>query len=104
MASTLNPNAPLFVPAAFRQVEDFSPEWWRLVTTLTWYRDYWVSQHQNEDGDFYGNAEDEFDSYNVVDMLPDSFDLDIDEDLSSMEAQLEEFIKSSEEGNIRIAD
>ncbi|KAI4348644.1 hypothetical protein L6164_009344 [Bauhinia variegata] len=90
--STLNPNAPLFVPAAFHQVEDFSPEWWQLITTLTWYRDYWVSQHQG----LYDNAEDEFDSNDAVDFLPDTFDLDVDEDFSSLEAQFEEFIQSSE--------
>ena len=87
--STLNPNAPLYIPAAFRQVEDFSPEWWQLVTTLTWYHDYWLSQQQVE--------EDGFDDGNdVVDLLPDTFDLDAGEDLSVMEAQLEEFIRSSE--------
>ncbi|GMP86605.1 hypothetical protein CsSME_00039321 [Camellia sinensis var. sinensis] len=48
--STLNPNAPLFIPAAVRQVEDFSPEWWELVTTASWFRDYWLSQQQGEDG------------------------------------------------------
>ncbi|KAI4300844.1 hypothetical protein L6164_034174 [Bauhinia variegata] len=91
--STLNPNAPLFVPAAFRMVEDFSAEWWQLITTLTWYRDYWVSQH---DG-FYDNAEDEFDSNNAVDFLPDTFDLDVgEEDFSGLEDQFEEFIQSSE--------
>ncbi|XP_057438017.1 protein EARLY RESPONSIVE TO DEHYDRATION 15 [Lotus japonicus] len=91
--STLNPNAPLYIPAAFRQVEDFSPEWWQLVTTLTWYHDFWLSQ-QHDDGAFYGNnvvGEDD-----VLDLLPDSFDLDAGEDLSVMEAQLEEFIRSCE--------
>jgi hypothetical protein len=63
--STLNPNAPLFIPAAFRQVEDFSPEWWQLVTTSTWYHDYWLSQHQGEDG-FYENGEDDFKHGNSV--------------------------------------
>ncbi|CAJ2671578.1 dehydration-induced protein erd15 [Trifolium pratense] len=90
--STLNPNAPLYIPAAFRHVEDFSPEWWQLVTTLTWYHDYWVSQ-QNDDEDFYDD--DEFVGNDVVDLLPDAFDLDVDDDLS-IEAQLEEFIRSSE--------
>ncbi|GAU17930.1 hypothetical protein TSUD_330540 [Trifolium subterraneum] len=90
--STLNPNAPLYIPAAFRHVEDFSPEWWQLVTTLTWYHDYWVSQ-QNDDEGFYDD--DEFDGNDVIDMLPDAFDLDVDDDLS-IEAQLEEFIRSSE--------
>lgn len=91
--STLNPNAPLYIPAAFRQVEDFSPEWWQLVTTLTWYHDYWVSQQQDDDEGFY--AENGFDGNDVVDMLPDSFDLDAAEDLA-FEAQFEEFIQSSE--------
>ncbi|XP_061362985.1 protein EARLY RESPONSIVE TO DEHYDRATION 15-like isoform X1 [Gastrolobium bilobum] len=93
--STLNPNAPLYIPAAFRQVEDFSPEWWQLVTTLTWYQDYWLSQQQ-EEGVFYGNVgENGYDGNDVVDLLPDTFDLDAGEDLS-MEAQLEEFIQYCE--------
>lgn len=93
--STLNPNAPLFIPAAFRRVEDFSPEWWQLITTSTWYRDYWLSQHQGEDG-FYDNAEVDFNGVDVADLLPESFDFDDDDDFSSMEAQFEEFIQSSE--------
>ncbi|XP_044505571.1 protein EARLY RESPONSIVE TO DEHYDRATION 15 [Mangifera indica] len=78
--SRLNPNAPLFIPAAFRQVVDFSPEWWQLITTSTWYREYWLSQHQGEDG-FYDNDQDDldFDSTNVADLLPDTFDLDAGE-------------------------
>ncbi|KAI8559106.1 hypothetical protein RHMOL_Rhmol04G0148700 [Rhododendron molle] len=98
MASTLNPNAPLFIPAAVRQVEDFSPEWWDLVNSAAWFRDYWLSQRQGEDG-FYGNAEDEFSSNDVAALLPDSIDLGIDEEFLSMEAQFEEFIQSSEAGN-----
>ncbi|PRQ49646.1 putative ataxin-2 [Rosa chinensis] len=92
--STLNPNAPLFVPAAFRQVEDFSPEWWQLVTTSTWYHEYWLSQNQDEDG-FYDNAQENYD--NVADLLPETFDLDAGEDFSSFEAaQFEEFLQSSQ--------
>ncbi|KAJ7976698.1 protein EARLY RESPONSIVE TO DEHYDRATION 15-like [Quillaja saponaria] len=93
--STLNPNAPLFIPASLRQVEDFSPEWWQLVTTSTWYHDYWLSQHEEEDN-FYYNADNEFDSNNITDLLPETFDLDVGEDLSYLEAQFEEFIQSSE--------
>ncbi|KAL0316782.1 UNVERIFIED_CONTAM: protein EARLY RESPONSIVE TO DEHYDRATION 15 [Sesamum radiatum] len=89
--STLNPNAPLFIPAAVRQVEDFSPEWWNLVTTSTWFRDYWLSQHQGEE--FFG-AEDE--GNDVVGLLPDNIDLGVDEDILTMEAQFEEFLQSSE--------
>lgn len=92
--STLNPNAPLFIPAALRQVEDFSPEWWQLVTTSTWYRDYWLSQNQDEDG-FYDNAQDNYD--NVADLLPETFDLDAGEDFSNFEeAQFEEFLQLSQ--------
>ncbi|XP_023741147.1 protein EARLY RESPONSIVE TO DEHYDRATION 15 [Lactuca sativa] len=93
--STLNPDAPLFVPAAVRQVEDFSPEWWQLVTTSTWFHDYWLSQQQGEDG-FFGNTytPDAYDSSDIADMLPDS--IDTDEDILSMEAQYEQFLLSSE--------
>ncbi|KAA8517173.1 hypothetical protein F0562_017466 [Nyssa sinensis] len=95
--STLNPNAPLFIPTAVRQVEDFSKEWWELVTTSTWFRDYWLSQYEGEDG-IYGNNEDGFDSHDVADQLPDTIDLVAEDDFSNMEAQFEEFILSSESG------
>lgn len=91
--STLNPDAPLFVPAAVRQVEDFSTEWWKLVTTSTWFHDYWLSQQQGEYG-FFGNTADSFDSSDIANKLPDS--IDTDEDLLSMEAQYEQFLLSSE--------
>ncbi|KAL6650032.1 hypothetical protein ACP70R_014256 [Stipagrostis hirtigluma subsp. patula] len=45
-SSSLNPNAPLFNPAAYRQVEDFSPVWWELVQTMVWFRDHWFRHHQ----------------------------------------------------------
>lgn len=93
----MNPNAPLFIPAAVRQVEDFSPEWWELINTAAWFRDYWLSQHQGENG-FYDNYEDEFVNNDVVDLLPDSIDLGVDEDLLNMEEQFEEFIRSSKSG------
>ncbi|CAN1173439.1 Protein EARLY RESPONSIVE TO DEHYDRATION 15 [Linum perenne] len=97
--STLNPDAPLFVPAAYRQVEDFSPEWWQLVTTTAWYKDYWLTEHQNEEG-FYNNAENDvdntLDTKDVAALLPDSFDLDVGEDYSALDAQFEEFVDSYE--------
>ncbi|KAK4404809.1 UNVERIFIED_CONTAM: protein EARLY RESPONSIVE TO DEHYDRATION 15 [Sesamum calycinum] len=92
--STLNPNAPLFIPAAVKQVEDFSPEWWSLVNTSTWFRNYWISQHEGED--IFGEEEYGFDGNNVAGLLPDSIDLDVDEDILNMEAQFEEFLQSSE--------
>ncbi|KAG1338519.1 protein EARLY RESPONSIVE TO DEHYDRATION 15 [Cocos nucifera] len=81
--STLNPNAPLYIPAAFRLVEDFSPEWWELVKTNTWFRDHWLQQHQEQetfDGD---------DDEDVVNLLPDSFDLGLVDELSILEAEFE---------------
>ncbi|CAO2822263.1 unnamed protein product [Amaranthus hypochondriacus] len=90
--STLNPNAPLYIPAALRQVEDFSPEWYDLITTSMWFRDYWLSQHQEAEM-LYGNHADNFEVNDVVDLLPDEIDLGVDEDLLIMESQFEEFIK-----------
>ncbi|CAI0439757.1 unnamed protein product [Linum tenue] len=92
--STLNPDAPLFIPASYRQVEDFSPEWWQLVTTTTWFKDYWLSQHQEQEGYFNNVAEEDYD---VAGLLPDTFDLDVvGEDFSSFEAQFDEFVESYE--------
>ncbi|XP_042486949.1 protein EARLY RESPONSIVE TO DEHYDRATION 15-like [Macadamia integrifolia] len=42
--SKLNPNAPLFVPSAYRAVEDFSDQWWELVQSTGWFRDYWLQE------------------------------------------------------------
>jgi len=53
LVSTLNPNAPLFVPASAASVtysspcveiavEDFSVEWWSLVQTCPEFREQWV--------------------------------------------------------------
>lgn len=90
--STLNPNAPPFIPAAFRQVEDFSPEWWNLVKTSTWFHDYWLSQHQ-DDENFEGDdgADDD-----VLNLLPETFDLGIDEESFNQEFQMEEMVQFSE--------
>ena len=43
--SSLNPNAPMFVPSAYRTVEDFSTEWWALVQSSPWFRDYWLQEN-----------------------------------------------------------
>lgn len=43
-SSTLNPNAPMFVPWAYRAVEDFSEQWWELVQSSPWFRDYWLQE------------------------------------------------------------
>ncbi|KAJ0102822.1 hypothetical protein Patl1_06706 [Pistacia atlantica] len=43
-SSTLNPDAPMFVPLAYRTVEDFSDQWWALVQNSPWFRDYWLQE------------------------------------------------------------
>ncbi|KDP40493.1 hypothetical protein JCGZ_24492 [Jatropha curcas] len=94
--STLNPNAPLFIPAVYRQVEDFSPQWWELVTTSTWFRDYWLSEHP--EGSFDGSAgggDGGFDDC-VEDFLPERLDVGFDEEYGNLEAQFEELIMLTE--------
>ncbi|KAF8398311.1 hypothetical protein HHK36_017238 [Tetracentron sinense] len=93
--STLNPDAPLFIPAAVRQVEDFSPEWWELVKTSTWFSNYWLNQHEEEE-EFDCNADGDVDGSDIANLLPESFDLGIGEEFPNLEAQLEELVQSSE--------
>ncbi|MCL7022384.1 hypothetical protein MKW94_004119 [Papaver nudicaule] len=42
--SSLNPNAPLFVPRAYQAVEDYSDEWWELIQSSPCFRDYWLRE------------------------------------------------------------
>jgi len=49
VSSSLNPDAPLFIPAALLQVEDFSPQWWDLITTTAWFRDHWSRERAHLD-------------------------------------------------------
>eukprot|EP00268_Persea_americana_P043474 TRINITY_DN436_c0_g1_i1.p1 TRINITY_DN436_c0_g1~~TRINITY_DN436_c0_g1_i1.p1 ORF type:complete len:162 (-),score=35.03 TRINITY_DN436_c0_g1_i1:233-718(-) len=88
--STLNPNAPLFIPASFRQVEDFSPQWWELVKTSKWFHDYWLNQHQEQE--IFEANDDEYDD--IVNLLPESFDLGIADEFSSY---LEDSAQSAEQ-------
>lgn len=76
--SGLNPDAPLYIPAAFQQVEDFSPEWWNLVQSSPWFRDYWLRECHIDNAD------------SLSDMFPELPD-DIDE-FAELELQLEETV------------
>ncbi|XP_061350103.1 protein EARLY RESPONSIVE TO DEHYDRATION 15-like, partial [Gastrolobium bilobum] len=89
-SSTLNPNAPLFIPAALRRVEDFSPQWWELVKSLTWFRHYWLSQHKEEDSGESCNDSTNDDKEN---MLSETFDLGF-EDFSFLENEFEQLMFS----------
>ncbi|KAM0840224.1 hypothetical protein ACQ4PT_059831 [Festuca glaucescens] len=76
VASSLNPDAPLFVPAAFQQVEDFSPQWWDLVKSTAWFRDHWYHEHQQLED--MADSLQAFEAEDDLNGLPDAID---DEDL-----------------------
>ncbi|KAL9321836.1 hypothetical protein ACSQ67_009889 [Phaseolus vulgaris] len=92
-SSALNPNAPLFIPAALRQVEDFSPQWWDLVKSSTWFRDYWLSQHKEEE--FEEVANDSTNDDDMENMLSETFDLGMEEDFDILENEFEQLVLSS---------
>jgi hypothetical protein len=81
----LNPDAPLFVPAAIQQVEDFSPQWWDLVKSTAWFREHWYHEHQQLDdmadslNAFETADHDDDDDFNGL--LPDAIDDDNQDDL-----------------------
>uniref|UniRef100_I1PBC7 Ataxin-2 C-terminal domain-containing protein n=1 Tax=Oryza glaberrima TaxID=4538 RepID=I1PBC7_ORYGL len=81
--SSLNPDAPLFIPAAFRQVEDFSPQWWDLVKTTAWFRDHWFHEHQQLDemADSLALHDAADDDDDLAGLLPDDAFDDDDDDL-----------------------
>lgn len=72
LSSSLNPNAPMFVPAAYRNVEDFSDQWWSLVQSSPSFRDYWLRECFSE-SQFDMNCSDNFDPFFPDD---DSFSID----------------------------
>ncbi|XP_030451351.1 protein EARLY RESPONSIVE TO DEHYDRATION 15-like [Syzygium oleosum] len=78
-SSTLNPNAPLFVPMAYRTVEDFSDEWWALVQTSPWFRDYWLEERfcDPQDDPLFSAVDD----FALPDDLDSLFDDDYDQTL-----------------------
>ncbi|XP_017423140.1 protein EARLY RESPONSIVE TO DEHYDRATION 15 isoform X2 [Vigna angularis] len=100
-SSALNPNAPLFIPAALRQVEDFSPQWWDLVKSSTWFRDYWLSQHKEEEFEEVANDSTNDDMEN---MLSESFDLVMEEDFNVLEKEFEQLVMSCESQDHPVQD
>ncbi|XP_066387948.1 protein EARLY RESPONSIVE TO DEHYDRATION 15-like [Miscanthus floridulus] len=71
VSSSLNPDAPLFIPAALLQVEDFSPQWWDLITTTAWFRDHWSREHAHLD--------EMAEQLDAASLLPDGEDLFYDQ-------------------------
>ncbi|GJP34536.1 hypothetical protein CLOM_g18971 [Closterium sp. NIES-68] len=95
MSSLLNPDAPNFVPAAFRNTEDFSQEWWDKVQNSPAFRDYWLRERfasleaeVTESGN--SNEEEELvDEQLLEDMVDEElkeelYVLDIDEDFDEV--------------------
>lgn len=78
VSSSLNPDAPLFIPAALLQVEDFSPQWWDLITTTAWFRDHWSREHAHLD--------EMAEQLDAASLLPDDEDLFYDDQLEQAPA------------------
>lgn len=69
--STLNPNAPIFVPLAYRAVEDFSDRWYDLVHSSPSFRDYWLHE-------CFQDPQEEIPSDDFFDYALSDVDLDAD--------------------------
>ncbi|KAH9610551.1 hypothetical protein KSS87_011116 [Heliosperma pusillum] len=81
--SKLNPNAPIFIPMkSYLTVEDFSDDWWDLVHSSPFFRDYWLQDCYDDDSTPTFPDNDDFD-------LPD-FDAFFDLYLPSQQPQEEE--------------
>ncbi|KAI9156109.1 hypothetical protein LWI28_000655 [Acer negundo] len=66
-SSTLNPNAPMFIPFAYRTVEDFSDQWWSLIQSSPWFRDYWLQER------YFDSQIDDFSLPDLDDLFDDEF-------------------------------
>ncbi|CAI8596068.1 unnamed protein product [Vicia faba] len=100
-SSALNPNAPLFVPAAFRQVEDFSPQWWELVKSSPWFHNYWLSQNEE---DFEASEGIDTTNDDIENLLAETFDIGIEEDFNFLENEFEKLVMSDEAQECPVID
>ncbi|KAH9550909.1 hypothetical protein CY35_10G096900 [Sphagnum magellanicum] len=99
--STLNPNAPLFVPAAYLAAEDFSPEWWRLIQTSSDFEEYWMKEH------LATYDEDEFmteELDGLADLEDDDEFLDFEEHVLELEITPESLYPDHENGGSSVQD
>ncbi|KAL9230233.1 hypothetical protein vseg_005613 [Gypsophila vaccaria] len=97
-SSRLNPNAPIFIPMkSYLAVEDFSDQWWDLVHSSPFFRDYWLQDC----------FQDEYDNENDVFTLPDDddpfFDLYYQDPLPQEEEEIEEEEEKREKELITLA-
>ena len=88
-SSALNPNAPMFVPAAYRNVEDFSDQWWSLVQSSPWFRDYWLRECFSESR-FDLDCSENFDAF-----FPDEDSLLVDDKVRGSEGKSIEIVSYS---------
>ncbi|KAK9742293.1 hypothetical protein RND81_03G162000 [Saponaria officinalis] len=83
-SSKLNPNAPIFVPMkSYLTVEDFSDQWWDLVHSSPFFRDYWLQDCFEHDYSF------ENDDFTLPDS-DDAFDLYFQQQLPQEEREEDE--------------
>ncbi|KAF3793268.1 EARLY RESPONSIVE TO DEHYDRATION 15 protein [Nymphaea thermarum] len=90
--SSLNPDAPLFVPWAYQAVEDFSKEWWDLIQSSAWFRDYWLEERFDEEADAVEEMKEVADVVDLDDELAvlgeeDAFLPDMATDLCGLEGK-----------------
>ncbi|CAM6127128.1 unnamed protein product [Calypogeia fissa] len=85
ISSSLNPNAPVFVPAAYQAAEDFSPEWWHLIQSSTSFREWWMKERfvseENEQAAAVAARKEEHDFDDIDELLELGFQSGILDDL-----------------------
>ncbi|XP_057523282.1 protein EARLY RESPONSIVE TO DEHYDRATION 15-like [Amaranthus tricolor] len=95
-SSRLNPNAPVFIPMkSYQTIEDFSDQWWELVHSSPFFRDYWLQDCFEDVDDGVFDPSDDLD-------LPDFDDL-FDQDLQNHEMKMEEQKKKGNKDLISMA-
>eukprot|EP00897_Mesotaenium_endlicherianum_P005051 jgi/Mesen1/4574/ME000232S03832 len=90
-SSSLNPNAPQFIPASFVAVDDFGPTWWHMIQTSPAFRDYWLRERYADSNEALMNEE-----FEELDVCPE-FEIDWEEEEEAFEELQREL---EEEANI----
>nr|CCD17881.1 hypothetical protein [Micrasterias denticulata] len=76
--SSLNPNARDFIPQSFKDVEDFSAEWWYLIQTSPSFREFWTREHGESEEQPLEFDEDLADEFLDHEFLPEEEELAYD--------------------------
>ena len=57
----------MFIPFAYRTVEDFSDQWWALIQSSPWFRDYWLQER------YFDSQFDDFSLADLDHLLDDEY-------------------------------